>query len=350
MPKSEIYDVTFIGSGLIQLCLAVYFRKKGYKCLILEKRNYAGGAWSNSIKDVLPWEIAPHILPTRRSLKAFLQESNIILKPMRPKPFMEIRILNRLIKIPLEKSYIRPYSKENLILWVSRAAYSILSDFCKRLLNLDRRNVFLYFDQSSGEVVQNQLDSFLSLGGEVRFNTTAGLPSSEHGNDDLSRLSTKVCFLTANTPLYKGCARAPLSAKRVSRSLVFTGPYEYSKFGYIQFEHDETEIDCVVRNFCGQSGCAYYLVRLKPHVEMLSTAVVSRALTETYRLKSAPTFVREERYPYERQDFRSPTPSESRFVYFGGDNFSDGVLFGWRELEAALNMRSSVISLTVTQE
>ena len=98
-------DFIFIGAGFAQLTCAAILQRLGHNTLIIEKSGAVGGAWQSLEIHGNKIECAPHILANARLLENCLEDLQINLNSMTPKPLSRVDLFGMKLVMPLSRAH-----------------------------------------------------------------------------------------------------------------------------------------------------------------------------------------------------------------------------------------------------
>lgn len=339
--KEKKLDIIFIGGGIIQLTLATIFQARGYRCQVIEATEQLGGAWRDTAIGEAKVEIAPHIIPTKKGLRNLLNEAGLRLVPQIPKPQMELMFKGNKLRLAMEFSYLLRAQDEALVKWLLRGMLIFAYDQLKKLLSLNRSNQYQYFASSSGEAIAGLSERFVANGGAILLNTLAIIGVNRHWAEsqsiDCKFLTAPSVFVTQNTvhSNYTAGMRSNSSSERTSTTHIFSIAESANGLGYLQFEHDQTTIDCMVVSPVAGTDRAFILVRAKTNRIEADLVSMASEVKDICGFSGEVAYVKSVKYSYwadHMEDLQS-----SGWSAFRGDNFSNGVIWGEKDIKEQLS-------------
>ena len=252
------FDYVFIGAGLQNLVLAEIAKSKNKKVLIIEKQNQIGGAWApiGNYKDKIS-ETCPHIVPNKKGVWEILKKANISGQKYNFAPKMEKKFLSMKLKFPLDYAYI-------LHSPVYFVPIIFIKDVIQRIFKFDRQHEFRYFFPNLKKILEElnqQLQNDILLQKNV---VDVVMSDNFMWNvllDNGDSIKCKHIFCTPQAfPL--NCSFFTSQRLVSSFSYIYKVSEQlYLDFDYLQFEHDDTLLDCIIVDRIQRE--TYLVTRLK---------------------------------------------------------------------------------------
>ena len=154
--QSRQLDFIFVGAGFSQLTCAAILQRLGHNTLIIEKSGAVGGAWQSLEIHGNKIECAPHILANARLLENCLEDLQINLNSMTPKPLSRVDLFGMKLVMPLS----RAHSLFNLTGRISLRKFGYLPFLMIRLFNRIFREFAGRFRKKSKTLLNNNNKSW----------------------------------------------------------------------------------------------------------------------------------------------------------------------------------------------